>query len=743
MCEVLPDESGLGAFDIDDDAQDMEQIRQQKQQQREQRIVLGSDSSVEKVGELSSEEIERIAKLTAPERELRWGFTHDELKAATKVVSVLFASPHLFVGDPVLAESRLYTMVSRCRTTKRGNRDVMKKMLAQEQARKKKERKAQDLAALQKTKMKQERDAALNALLLPLPPPRSSSVMEENDDGNASLSESSGSRVAASPTVPLKIILTQFRCDKDQQQQMMHDGDDQRSDDDDDEVDEVDDEDEELRTKSSNNNNVNSNTNNDDDDDQSHNNNKKSKCNAKSSSANAANAVKLNKAMSCQICHTRYDQLHHYYYALCPPCAELNFTKRNQKRDLRGRTVLLTGCRIKIGYEMALSLLRCGATLIATTRFVHDALNRFMHEKDYAEWKDQLHLFALDMRDLWMVEQFCAFIKNKFKALFAIINNAAQTIARTLEYTDSLRFFESQPIPEVRQSLMARQDTVEWMSFFAENCSLRIGHPLQLEHRPISSDSSDSIPLLGEGKNQRTDENSDRSTQQSKNTTTSSQILTPLATTSTSKNNNNENNNNLSTTGKTCNRPVYDRYDTAAEASDHRTKNSWTTKLAEVEGSEAAEVMAINALAPLIINARLRTMLEAADDEHGFPAPFPLGKDDPNEKRFIINVSAMEGQFYRFKQTTHPHTNMAKAALNMMTRTSGADYAESGIFINSCDTGWCTDETVDGKRQKQWTGELPLLPIDEADGAARCLDLIYTNSSAHSKFWKDYKEIPW
>lgn len=54
--------------------------------------------------------------------------------------------------------------------------------------------------------------------------------------------------------------------------------------------------------------------------------------------------------------------------------------------------------------------------------------------------------------------------------------------------------------------------------------------------------------------------------------------------------------------------------------------------------------------------------------------------------RFIINVSAMEGKFNRSKTPNHPQTNMAKAALNMMTRTSAQDYAEDLIFMNCADT---------------------------------------------------------
>ncbi len=92
---------------------------------------------------------------------------------------------------------------------------------------------------------------------------------------------------------------------------------------------------------------------------------------------------------------------------------------------------------------------------------------------------------------------------------------------------------------------------------------------------------------------------------------------------------------------------------------------------------ELLEVQLVNAVAPFILNARLK----------------PLMLRTPERDKHIVNVSAVEGQFYRnFKTTRHPHTNMAKAALNMMTRTSATDYHDDGIHMNSVDTGWVTDE---------------------------------------------------
>ena len=97
----------------------------------------------------------------------------------------------------------------------------------------------------------------------------------------------------------------------------------------------------------------------------------------------------------------------------------------------------------------------------------------------------------------------------------------------------------------------------------------------------------------------------------------------------------------------------------------------------EVETPELLEVQLVNAIAPFILNARLK----------------PLMLKTPERHKHVVNVSAMEGQFYRTTKTDrHPHTNMAKAALNMMTRTSALDFVKDGIHMNAVDTGWVTDE---------------------------------------------------
>ena len=109
----------------------------------------------------------------------------------------------------------------------------------------------------------------------------------------------------------------------------------------------------------------------------------------------------------CYVCKQKYSVIHHFYDQLCPSCAELNFTKRTELADLRGRVALLTGGRVKIGYQAGLKLLRCGAHLIVTTRFPRDSANRYAREPDFGDWGHRLEIFGLDLRHTPSVEAFC------------------------------------------------------------------------------------------------------------------------------------------------------------------------------------------------------------------------------------------------------------------------------------------------------------------------------------------------
>jgi len=168
---------------------------------------------------------------------------------------------------------------------------------------------------------------------------------------------------------------------------------------------------------------------------------------------------------------------------------------------------------------------------------------------------------------------------------------------------------------------------------------------------------------------------------------------------------------------------------------DLRPRNSWLLGLEEVSSPELVEVFAINALAPFVLNARLTPLLAATAAGAG------------ERRAFVVNVSAMEGKFYRHKTPHHPHTNMAKAALNMMTRTAGADLADrASVFMTAVDTGWINDENPRPKAERIASTGFQT-PIDEVDAAARVLHPVFHGLSAaepfRGVFLKDYRPSEW
>src|SRR6267378_4750380 len=152
---------------------------------------------------------------------------------------------------------------------------------------------------------------------------------------------------------------------------------------------------------------------------------------------------------NCYICKQDYSIIHHIYDQLCPTCAALNFQKRTELADLRGRVALLTGGRVKIGYQAGIKLLRSGAHLIVTTRFPRDSAKRYAKEPDFAKWGHRLEIFGLDLRHTPSVEAFCRHLLATRSRLDFIINNACQTVRRPPDFYEHMMEREHGPLHDL------------------------------------------------------------------------------------------------------------------------------------------------------------------------------------------------------------------------------------------------------------------------------------------------------
>lgn len=402
----------------------------------------------------------------------------------------------------------------------------------------------------------------------------------------------------------------------------------------------------------------------------------------------------LKSARNCYVCKAEYKRLHFFYDSMCPACADFNYQKRFQAAPLVGRTALITGSRLKIGYQSVLMMLRAGARVIATTRFPVDSALRFSREQDFSQWAERLRIYGLDLRHIPSVEIFCKYIEQKYGRLDILINNAAQTVRRPPGFYAHLMHNESLNFQDLSISVQA-------VLCDYESCKKQIASYSQTK---IAQDADSLItwerkdPGIG--------------------------LLVPAR---------------LSQIPYTYDHslPVEEIFpqgelDADGQQVDLRKVNSWRLKLGEIQTAEMLEIQLVNIIAPFILCNKL----------------LPMMKRDNTGQKHIVNVTAMEGKFQRYRKSVrHPHTNMAKAALNMLTHTSASDLAEYGIFMNAVDTGWVTDEdpaVLAALKQERHDFQPPL---DIVDGAARVCDPFFdgilTGKHWRGKFLKDYFPIDW
>ena len=384
----------------------------------------------------------------------------------------------------------------------------------------------------------------------------------------------------------------------------------------------------------------------------------------------------LERSKHCYVCKTQFTRLHHFYDQLCVACGDFNFAKRLPTADLAGRVALVTGARVKIGYQAAILLLRAGAHVVVLTRFPRDAAARYAREADFETWGDRLEIHGIDLRHTPSVEVLCGELLRSHDRLDFLINNACQTVRRPSGFYGHLLDAETKS-----PSLLP-----------AHERDLVVG-----DHGPRSRNV---LPddVAGDAR---------------------SALLSQVALTEEDRNAG----GGLFPAG---------RLDADLQQVDLREVNSWRLMLDEVSAVELLEVQLVNAVAPFVLNGRLRPLMRAV----------------PTRDKHIVNVSAVEGQFYRaLKTARHPHTNMAKASLNMMTRTAAADYIDDGIHMNAVDTGWVTDEDPALHAARKIVEHAFSPPLDIVDGAARIVDPIFAGITTGEHQWglflKDYKPTPW
>jgi len=403
------------------------------------------------------------------------------------------------------------------------------------------------------------------------------------------------------------------------------------------------------------------------------------------SEAKGAIAGILIEPRACYICKKSYREVDAFYHQLCPECAAFNHARRDARTDLTGKRALLTGGRAKIGMYIALRLLRDGARTTITTRFPNDAVRRFKAMDDSDEWIDRLEIVGIDLRDPGQVVELADSVAAR-GPLDILINNACQTVRRTPDAYAHLIAAESAPAPA---GLLPHVET------FGRSDDTG---PNQLSAAAGNGEVS----------------------------TSGSDFWAPTP-------------HNLTAMALAAGSASFDlaeaerAIDAGGLVPDLVDTNSWIQTVDEVDPIELLEVQLCNMTAPFILISRLRDSMAASKAR----------------RTYVVNVSAMEGQFSRgYKGPGHPHTNMAKAALNMLTRTSAQEMLDTdGILMTAVDTGWITDERPHTMKKRLADEEEGFhAPLDLVDGAARVYDPVIRGEAGedtHGVFLKDFKVSDW
>ena len=327
-------------------------------------------------------------------------------------------------------------------------------------------------------------------------------------------------------------------------------------------------------------------------------------------------------------------------------------------------------------------------------RFPVNALQVYSEHSDFQIWKSRLRIFQPDLQDLTSINNFLAYVEKTIPHLDILINNAAQTIWRPASFYRELC---KEELPKILNN------------DFLKICSVSSGVNIPSVQSDYETEYEPGRKCL----------KTDNEFNLLKNVPNEDLKYFPS-----------------------------NQYDNDGQQLDLRPLNSWNLGLTDIPLRELLQTLTINSIAPFLLTSKLKPLLQRS----------------PNARKFVVNVSAMEGQFsrvskvcemisninfdiFQFQGSRHPHTNMAKAALNMMTRTSGLELELDKIYMTAVDTGWCTDERPHRQAQYEADGGF-VVPLTTEDGAARVYHPILhglkeNNLPYFSVFLKNFKPHPW
>ncbi|KAK3368484.1 hypothetical protein B0H63DRAFT_488552 [Podospora didyma] len=444
----------------------------------------------------------------------------------------------------------------------------------------------------------------------------------------------------------------------------------------------------------------------------------------------------------CYICHYLLIDPHHFYRSMCRHCGAFNHAgsalSLPSSMKLAGRqwTALVTGARIHLGYRTALRLLRCGAFVIATSRYPNDAAVRYSQEPDFAEWRERLKIVGADFRTardafaLARVAVPSALAAWGTNRLHLLVNNAAQT------WTDSIQKEERAIQVEQQQSSAAAATNLiitkapEGVPPYQPRVRAGVA-PLALYGGVEVKKTPLVLPAIKPATEDDSQEPDNPLAQQTQVTTTATTTATSLTDSTTQQ-------------------------QPSSQELDPYVKTSWLQTISEIPYEDVVTAYGVNAFVPLVLCRELLPLMGSTTAKEDDEAELSKNPDKKAQKLkmrlgraprgYIVNVSAREGIFendpsHHVKRGKHLHTNMAKAALNMITQTEAATaWHTRAVAMNTVDPGYLSAPT---EILDMWGEET--IPLSWEDGAGRVLWSVAIGEvegrAVWGRFLKDYGTV--